>query len=71
MNARNFCTCQNKKCKMNPANHDEGCDLCIEINLKGNTIPRCFFHKVMGDDVSSIKTWSFKEFADKVNEKEN
>ena len=66
MNATDFCTCQNKECNLNPVNHDQGCDLCIKVNLECNTIPRCFFHKVMGDDVSKIKNWSFEEFATEV-----
>ncbi len=71
MNVTEFCTCQNNKCKLNPINHEEGCDLCIKANLDCNTVPRCFFHKLMGDDVSKIKKWSFQEFACEVQLREN
>lgn len=70
MKAVEFCTCKNMDCKLNPVNHDKGCDLCIKVNLDCNTIPRCFFHQLMGEDVSSIKNWTFKEFAHEVNARE-
>lgn len=66
MKATEFCSCQNTSCKLNPTNHDEGCDLCIKVNIDCNTIPRCFFHKLMGDDVSKIQKWTFEEFAQEV-----
>lgn len=73
MKAAEFCTCQNTKCKFHPTNHDQGCDLCIKANLDGKTktLPRCFFHTLMGDDVSRIKKWSFEEFACEVQARKN
>ena len=32
--AKDFCTCTDLKCPCHPANHDRGCDLCIQKNLK-------------------------------------
>ena len=41
-----FCTCGDEKCPYNPINHDKGCTLCIEKNLKEGEIPSCFFNAV-------------------------
>lgn len=43
-----FCTCGDKKCPLNPVNHDEGCSLCIRKNLALREIPTCFF-KLFGE----------------------
>ena len=29
-----FCTCQNTACRCHPSNHDQGCDLCIQKELR-------------------------------------
>lgn len=57
-----FCTCNNPSCGFNPANHDQGCDLCIEHSLKGRDIPRCYFQKAAGS-LDGIDDWSFEHFA--------
>lgn len=46
MKAKEICTCKNIKCKLHPTNHDLGCTLCIEKNLKTDEIPNCFFDKI-------------------------
>ncbi len=58
-----FCTCNVIKCPYHPLNHNNGCDLCIEKNLKKGEIPTCFF-KVINNDVSSVKKFTIKEFVD-------
>ncbi len=42
-----FCTCQNTACRCHPANHDQGCDLCIQKELRKGEIPSCFFNLVI------------------------
>lgn len=48
-----FCTCPETDCKNHPRNHSQGCDLCIQKNLRLGEIPSCFFLKVHND----IHTW--------------
>ena len=43
-----FCTCTDRTCPLNPANHSKGCDPCIQKCLKQGEIPSCFFHAVGG-----------------------
>lgn len=43
-----FCTCTDRACPLNPANHSKGCDLCIQKCLKQGEIPSCFFRAVGG-----------------------
>ena len=38
-----FCTCQNTACRCHPSNHSQGCDLCIQKELRKGEIPSCFF----------------------------
>ena len=40
-------TCQNTACRCHPANHDQGCDLCIQKELRKGEIPSCFFNLVI------------------------
>ena len=40
-----FCTCGDTACPNHPANHSDGCTLCIAKNLRLGEIPSCFFHK--------------------------
>ena len=37
-----FCPCRNTACRCHPANHDQGCSLCIEKELRKHEIPSCF-----------------------------
>lgn len=30
MTAKEFCTCTDHKCPLNPINHDRGCELCVK-----------------------------------------
>lgn len=41
-----FCTCQDKKCPLNPANHDKGCTPCVAKCLREGELPSCFFNAV-------------------------
>ena len=45
MNA-GFCTCRDKKCPMNPANHDKGCTPCVAKCMREGELPSCFFDAV-------------------------
>lgn len=57
-----FCPCTDTGCEFNPANHDQGCDLCVEDSVKCGEIPKCFFLKVV-DSVEGFDDWSFEHFA--------
>ena len=57
-----FCTCGDLNCKLHPANHDQGCDPCVQKNLKRGEIPGCFFRLVQ-DDLSSLKEFTLESFA--------
>lgn len=38
-----FCTCQNTACRCHPSNHSQGCDLCIQKELRKGEIPQLLF----------------------------
>ena len=57
-----FCPCSDTTCQFNPANHDQGCNLCVEDSVKCREIPKCFF-KAAGGDIDTIEDWSFEMFA--------
>ncbi len=61
MEAREYCTCGDKACPLNPANHDKGCDLCIQKNLKLGEIPSCFFNAV--GNASDFDSFKYEDFA--------
>lgn len=63
MGSKHFCTCRDLDCKLNPANHDLGCDPCIQKNLKQGEIPGCFF-RLISDDLSSLEEFTVKDFVD-------
>ncbi len=63
MESREFCTCTDHKCPLNPVNHDKGCDLCIAKCLKLNEIPSCFFKKISTERPEN-EDYTFKGFAD-------
>ena len=42
-----FCPCRNTACRCHPSNHDQGCSLCIEKELRKREIPSCFFDFVI------------------------
>ena len=62
MDAKEFCTCTDHKCPLNPVNHDKGCDLCIAKCLKVKEIPSCFFKKLSNERPEG-EDWSFQGFA--------
>ncbi len=49
MNSAPFCTCDNYKCELNPVNHDQGCNLCMEKNLRKGVVPNCMFFAITKD----------------------
>lgn len=60
-NQKHFCTCQERNCKLNPCNHDRGCDPCIQKNLKAGEIPSCFF-RLVSDDLSELHEFTIESF---------
>lgn len=62
-----FCTCKDVACPFNPANHDKGCSLCIQKNLKQREIPSCFFH--LAGSTEKRASYSFEDFAEVVLKK--
>ncbi|QIB69353.1 hypothetical protein Ami103574_08455 [Aminipila butyrica] len=58
-----FCTCTDTACKLNPCNHDLGCDPCIKKNLREGEIPSCFFHLVR-EDISELSEFTLESFTD-------
>lgn len=59
---KSFCTCTDLACPLNPANHNKGCDLCIQKCLKLKEIPSCFFK-----DINTEKKpdgYTYRDFAD-------
>lgn len=63
-NLSSFCTCENLKCPLHPANHNKGCAPCISKNLKLDEVPNCFFHKIAGSEQRNGD--SFADFANAV-----
>lgn len=63
MRAKEFCTCEDLACPLNPANHEQGCDLCVAKCLQKKEIPSCFFNKLPGE---RSKDYSFEGFAKEV-----
>lgn len=61
-NLSEFCTCNDKKCSLNPVNHDKGCSLCVAKCLKNGEIPNCFFKAV--DSNEKPEGYTYKDFAD-------
>ena len=59
-----FCTCTNSACRCHPSNHDKGCTLCIEKELRKQEIPACFFNLIAPGE--SIQDCSLEAFARRV-----
>jgi len=68
MDNSSFCSCKDTTCKFHPSNHSNGCDLCIQKNLKLNEIPSCFF-KLISDDLSKVNDFSIEGFVKLYNSK--
>lgn len=60
-NARNFCSCPVEKCPRHPKNQDQGCDPCIQDNLKKGKMPACFF-RMIHDNVDQVTDYSIGGF---------
>ncbi|MDF2543050.1 MAG: hypothetical protein K0S47_2768 [Herbinix sp.] len=65
-NQEHFCTCSARDCKFHPVNHESGCDLCIQKNLKAGEIPGCFF-RLVSEDLSELNEFTIESFADFVH----
>ena len=68
--SKHFCTCHDIDCPLHPNNHDKGCSLCINNNLKNGKIPTCIFKNV-NKDISKVNDWSIKGFVSFYNENTN
>ena len=62
--AKEYCTCTDTRCPCHPVNHNRGCDLCIQKNLRQKEIPSCFFHDI--DCEKPTPEWHYADFADLV-----
>lgn len=58
---KHFCTCRDTGCKLNPCNHNLGCDPCVRKNLAAGEIPGCFF-RLIGDDLSQLDDFTLEGF---------
>ena len=67
--AKEFCTCTDYQCPCHPVNHDRGCSLCIQKNLKQKEIPSCFFHDIACE--KPPPDWHYQDFARLVEKAEN
>ena len=63
-----FCTCIDVECPFHPSNHDKGCTLCVEKNLRRNEIPACFFNKLKAPD-EKLPTYTMWLFAELVRQR--
>lgn len=59
--SKHFCNCPVEKCPRHPNNHTQGCDPCIQDNLKKGKMPACFFRAVH-DDASKVTDYSMAGF---------
>ncbi|MCL1993434.1 MAG: DUF6485 family protein [Spirochaetes bacterium] len=71
---KHFCTCQTTDCPSHPGNHNEGCDLCIQKNLKLGEIPACFWinitNGVIGQTEYSVENFTKFYLANKAGGKQ-
>lgn len=67
---KHFCTCPVTGCPRHPSNHAEGCDPCIQDNLKHGKMPACFFLAV-SNDVSGVKKYTVESFVEFYLEQKN
>lgn len=61
--ARQFCSCPVEQCPRHPKNHANGCNPCIQDNLKKRKVPACFF-RVVNEDVNEVRDYSIEGFVD-------
>lgn len=69
-NKKHFCTCTNLSCKLHPSNHPNGCDPCMQKNLKLKELPNCMF-KLVNEDITGVKESTIKGFVDFYNKNKN
>jgi len=60
---KHFCTCPVTQCQQHPSNHNDGCDPCIQDNLKKNKMPACFFN-IINNDINEVKDYTINGFVD-------
>ena len=60
---KHFCTCTDLACPLHPENHEKGCDLCIEKNLRQREMPTCFFLSV-SKDIDEVTEFTVEGFVD-------
>ena len=58
---KHFCNCPDTACPLHPVAHSEGCDPCIEKNLKKGAMPTCFFLWV-SPDIGELTEYSIDSF---------
>jgi len=58
---KHFCSCTVFTCPHHPSLHENGCDPCIQKNLRQGEIPSCFY-RMISDDLSSIKEYNLESF---------
>ena len=61
IDAKTFCTCQDRACPLHPANHEQGCTMCIRKCLRRKEIPSCFFRDI--DHPKPTQDWHYEDFA--------
>ena len=57
-----FCTCDNYSCPLHPTNHSEGCNPCMEKNLRVGHVPNCMIYAVSKNEKPAGYTYA--DFAD-------
>ena len=68
MSSSPFCTCTNTACRCHPSNHDQGCNLCIQKELRKGEIPSCFFSLVL-EHGETVEDCTIEAFARRVLER--
>ena len=66
MTSEHFCTCFVLSCEHHPSRHEQGCDSCIQKNLRDKEIPACFWISI-GGDLSNEKEFTYERFAEYVS----
>jgi len=64
--SEHFCNCFVLDCQHHPKNHGQGCDPCIQKNLREGEIPSCFWLRI-GADMTEVKKANLYTFDAFVN----
>ena len=68
--SKHFCNCFVTDCPHHPTSHENGCDPCIQKNIREGEIPSCFWLKI-GADMTEVKKkniYKFDAFVDFFNQ---